>query len=487
MADSQLTKVCTKCNRSKSISDFSKQANGKYGVTSQCTECRRARGREYARQVRSGDIQTTPRRSAPEGHKHCPICQEVKPLDAFGMCAATKTGRNSFCLECLREYHRQRRAAKSDTDFIRMQRLRFIEEAEAKAGVGFKCCRRCLSVLPCDNFPVAKTRRDKLGSYCIKCRKTSARIAQRERRQHREVREKIRKSQQAARSTVAYKDRRKAYRSQPNVRAKEKTYRDSERSKQLQRQSRMRSISKGNAISQIATTIGHGHARANKIDNHTQQMIVAYQSGLSTYDIAKELGTYGPAVAYRLMRSGIKLRSKSQSSKHVSLPKFGKDNCMWVDLPLDEIKRLYEHGYSALAIGEKFGVSATPITTRLKKMGVTFRGGWGTKITGEDGHVTRSTLECNVCNWLFRHGVGHITEPPCPWCHLNTKSRMRADFLVGDVYIEVWGVNNSPDYDRQASYKRRQYAKHGATLLEVFDTSDLNTVLRQLLTHPLLT
>ena len=38
---SSISKICTKCKTEKSITEFSLQANGKYGVNSKCKECQK--------------------------------------------------------------------------------------------------------------------------------------------------------------------------------------------------------------------------------------------------------------------------------------------------------------------------------------------------------------------------------------------------------------------------------------------------------------
>lgn len=42
-----LTKTCTRCNENKSLLDFSKQKQGKHGVTAMCKPCDRYRNKKY--------------------------------------------------------------------------------------------------------------------------------------------------------------------------------------------------------------------------------------------------------------------------------------------------------------------------------------------------------------------------------------------------------------------------------------------------------
>src|SRR3546814_7320150 len=39
-------------------------------------------------------------RTVPDGHAHCPDCQQVKPLEDFPRNRSTSTGRGNYCKPC---------------------------------------------------------------------------------------------------------------------------------------------------------------------------------------------------------------------------------------------------------------------------------------------------------------------------------------------------------------------------------------------------
>lgn len=90
---------------------------------------------------------------------------------------------------------------------------------------------------------------------------------------------------------------------------------------------------------------------------------------------------------------------------------------------------------------------------------------YGKPGVAKDGHKVRSGLEMAVDDWLFEHGIQHELEPHCPWD--KSPHPRRADFKVGDVYIEVWGLAGKTKYDKRRAQKVAKYAEHGIKLIEI--------------------
>jgi hypothetical protein len=67
-----------------------------------------------------------------------------------------------------------------------------------------------------------------------------------------------------------------------------------------------------------------------------------------------------------------------------------------------------------------------------------------------------------VDNWLTDHGLDHEVEPRMPFT-----SNWRADFRVGDTYIEVWGVIGWPSYEKKKEAKVAAFRAHRAKLIEL--------------------
>jgi hypothetical protein len=82
----------------------------------------------------------------------------------------------------------------------------------------------------------------------------------------------------------------------------------------------------------------------------------------------------------------------------------------------------------------------------------------GTAARASDGHWCRSSLEYKVCEALTRSGIQHESEPAWPPHPLNAREKMRADFQVDDVFIEILGLTGDEAYDAK-SLRKRQIAK----------------------------
>jgi len=71
----------------------------------------------------------------------------------------------------------------------------------------------------------------------------------------------------------------------------------------------------------------------------------------------------------------------------------------------------------------------------------------------KDGHYVKSKMEKAVDDFLYSHGIIHEVYPAVP------NSRYTADFKVGDVFIEVWGLKGRKDYDEEKEKKIEHYNK----------------------------
>jgi transposase len=137
-----------------------------------------------------------------------------------------------------------------------------------------------------------------------------------------------------------------------------------------------------------------------------------------------------------------------------------------VNLPTaDELIDRYAAGESLKAIAKDYPVSWLTVRDLARGYGIEMRPpGWylGPALICADGHQVRSAYEMRVDDWLTVHGLDHHNEPPMPFV-----SNWRADFLVGDTYIEVWGVTGRPAYDRKKEAKVAAFQKHKVRLLEL--------------------
>lgn len=90
-----LTKRCRVCTQEKELSEFSAHPNTRDGRAGICKPCHN----EYLRKRYKRKRPLLPR-----GHKLCPRCKKVLPLDQFAANAARKDGRQSYCNACWPAY-----------------------------------------------------------------------------------------------------------------------------------------------------------------------------------------------------------------------------------------------------------------------------------------------------------------------------------------------------------------------------------------------
>lgn len=231
---------------------------------------------------------------------------------------------------------------------------------------------------------------------------------------------------------------------------------------------------------------GGFHRRRTSIDS--QVIADEYLSGMTLQQVAGKYRVSVTLVCYRLDELGIKRRNDRgpgwgdpKISRRFK-PKKGKDNPRFIQLPEADVCDLYSTGANLRAVAGVFGTSTRTIVRCLKRNDIKRRPkGFGSNIRCTDGHITDSYWESLVDEWLFEREILHILHPPLPW-----NSRQRADFLVGETYIELWEVIGIPSYERRKKYKQGKYRDHGLDLIELFPSdlckSDMSKLLRLVVT-----
>ncbi len=91
------------------------------------------------------------------------------------------------------------------------------------------------------------------------------------------------------------------------------------------------------------------------------------------------------------------------------------------------------------------------------------------RIKCKDGHLVRSYYERAFDNLLHRNNLPHEYDPRLPF-----NKRYMADFKVGNVYIEIWGLMTMEKYREQRERKLKLYRENGCKLLEVFPENFIN-------------
>ena len=86
-----------------------------------------------------------------------------------------------------------------------------------------------------------------------------------------------------------------------------------------------------------------------------------------------------------------------------------------------------------------------------------------------DGHWVRSRGELLIDNYLFGTRIAHAYESEI---FLQDGSKMVPDFKAitptGNVYIEFWGMEGKPEYDKRREKKKQLYKENGLELVEIF-------------------
>jgi len=103
-------------------------------------------------------------------------------------------------------------------------------------------------------------------------------------------------------------------------------------------------------------------------------------------------------------------------------------------------------------------------------------------IKTEDGHYVRSRAEALIDNWLYSKEIAHAYEQRLPG-----ESEVYCDFYLPDrqAYIEYWGLEGDPEYERRKECKLRIYREQGLAPIELNerDISNLGDVLRRKLSR----
>jgi hypothetical protein len=104
----------------------------------------------------------------------------------------------------------------------------------------------------------------------------------------------------------------------------------------------------------------------------------------------------------------------------------------------------------------------------------------GVQCLAKDGHICLSLGEKTIDDYLHTHGILHEKEPTYP------EGNYRADFTVNGIFIEYFGLQGDPEYDKRAKEKQRICKQHNMALISIFpkdlvSIAKLSSKLRQVL------
>lgn len=97
------------------------------------------------------------------------------------------------------------------------------------------------------------------------------------------------------------------------------------------------------------------------------------------------------------------------------------------------------------------------------------RGAIGYRALAADGHVCNSLAEKVIDDWMHRNGIPHEKEPVYPGSvRAMVGGRVRADWLVGDTFVEYFGLQSSPAYAKKTEAKLNACAQCGVRVLALY-------------------
>jgi hypothetical protein len=136
-----------------------------------------------------------------------------------------------------------------------------------------------------------------------------------------------------------------------------------------------------------------------------------------------------------------------------------------IDLPLDkrlELLRLLKDKPSVKRVKEVFGSWLKALIEAGVLIDGTRETPRGIHTIALDGHTCLSLGEKTIDDFLYRRGIAHSKEPKYPDCNY------RADFLVGDVFIEYFGLAGDAKYDIRVNEKIRLCQALGIRLIALY-------------------
>lgn len=89
MADAPQERTCRCCGETKTLEDFTKARECRWGRSHQCKQCATAKRRQFT----PGD--------PPPDERECRVCGEVKPFERFAFVKSCRWGRGHQCKDCI--------------------------------------------------------------------------------------------------------------------------------------------------------------------------------------------------------------------------------------------------------------------------------------------------------------------------------------------------------------------------------------------------
>jgi hypothetical protein len=191
-----------------------------------------------------------------------------------------------------------------------------------------------------------------------------------------------------------------------------------------------------------------------------------------------------PCLKDRILSSGSDTATKTAIIDHLNqltvvterIPAQGMGEGMddLIDLPFDKrlkLLQLLKDKPSVKRVKEVFGSWLKALIEAGVLVDGTRETPRGIQTIALDGHTCLSLGEKTIDDYLYKRGIAHHKEPKYP------EGNYRADFLIGDVFIEYFGLAGDSAYDVRVKEKIRLCQAHGIKLIALYPR-DLITISR---------
>lgn len=148
-------KRCSKCGKVKLITNFHVSRRNRDGYTCACKLCNQRQKQSYYERLAARRESEIP----PVNAKRCPKCGETKPVSEFHKAASKASGYATLCRDCACIGAAERRNRVADRDFTDIQ------------VTGKKRCWMCGRNLLGSEFNYCRSAPDGLASHCRECDK----------------------------------------------------------------------------------------------------------------------------------------------------------------------------------------------------------------------------------------------------------------------------------------------------------------------------
>ncbi len=166
-------RTCRDCGQTRPLGDFHTSSRRKYGRGSYCQLCYNERSKTSYRkrmlEKHGREVRTFIK--PPDGHRRCPDCDTVKPLEEFVLNKSGREGYGRYCLPCHNKRGRENKIKNhgSTRNYHLKRRYKIGEDVvESMIGAQGGACAICGKPNP-EHVDHDHTSREVRGILCFNC------------------------------------------------------------------------------------------------------------------------------------------------------------------------------------------------------------------------------------------------------------------------------------------------------------------------------